>query len=356
MKKFIQQSISLSGLATLILITLFSIKAHSQSFVLDVPNESQEATVMQTIGLTNITVNYHSPAVKGRQVWDGIVPYGQLWRCGANENTLISFTHDVKIEGKEIKAGTYGLHMIPNKEEWTIIFSSNTTSWGSFFYRPAEDVLRVNVKPEQMNESREWLTYEFFNREQQSATLALIWEKIKVPVKIEVDVHKIVIASLKDQLRGTEGFTWRGWNDAAAYCLQNNVEIEQGLTWIEVSIRSEANFTNMRTKAGLLRLAGKQEEADKIMKEAMPLASENELNAYGYQLMQAGDIDGAMEVFATNVKQHPKSWNVYDSYAEALAAKGDKKNAVKNYKKAKSLTKDEAQIKRIDGEIKKLEA
>lgn len=133
MKKFIQQSISLSGLATLILITLFSIKAHSQSFVLDVPDESQEATVMQTIGLTNITVNYHSPAVKGRQVWDNLVPYGQLWRCGANENTIISFTHDVKIEGKEIKAGTYGLHMIPTKEEWTIIFSSNTTSWGSFF-------------------------------------------------------------------------------------------------------------------------------------------------------------------------------------------------------------------------------
>lgn len=227
---------------------------------------------------------------------------------------------------------------------------------GKFFYRPAEDVLRVKVKPEQINESREWLTYEFFNREQQSAILALIWEKVKVPIKIEVDVHKIVIASLKDQLRGTEGFTWRGWNDAAAYCLQNNVEIEQGLTWVEVSIRSEANFTNMRTKAGLLRLAGKQEEADKIMKEAMPLASENELNAYGYQLMQAGDLDGAMEVFAANVKQHPKSWNVYDSYAEALAAKGDKKNAVKNYKKAKSLTDDEVQIKRIDGEIKKLEA
>lgn len=356
MKKFIKSTLSLASLSTLLLLVLFGIKAHAQSFVLDVPNESQAASVSQTIGLTQITVDYHSPAVKGRQIWGSLVPYGRVWRCGANENTIICFTHDVKIEGKDIKAGTYGLHMIPTENEWTIIFSSNTTSWGSFFYRPTEDVLRVNVKPEATNENREYLSYEFYNREQQSATLALVWEKVKVPIKIEVDVHKIVIESLKNQLRGTEGFTWRGWNDAAAYCLQNNVELTQGIIWIDVSISSEANFTNMSTKAGLLRLMGQKEKADKIMEEAMPLATENELNRYGYQLMQAGDIEGAMEVFEMNVKMHPKSWNVYDSYAEALTAKGDKKNAIKNYKKAKSLTEDEAQIKRIDGVIKTLGA
>ena len=195
----------------------------AQSFVLDLPRQSQHAQVTQRIGITDITINYHRPLVNNRKVWDGLVPYGQVWRAGANENTTITFSDPVTIEGKSLDKGTYGLHMIPNADEWTIIFSKNSTSWGSFTYDQAEDALRVTVKP-QPAEMHNALTYDFDEVKPDSTVVELEWEKVAVPFKVAVDVHPIVEASLKKQLRNLSQYTWISWDDAANYLLTEKVD------------------------------------------------------------------------------------------------------------------------------------
>ena len=144
------------GVLSLMSVCLAGV-CQAQSTILDIPRQSQHAVLMQRVGITDITISYHRPLVAGRKIWGGVVPYGQVWRAGANENTTIEFTDQVMIEGKPLDRGTYGLHMIPNADEWTVIFSKNSTSWGSFTYDQKEDALRVNVKPH-ATEFREALT------------------------------------------------------------------------------------------------------------------------------------------------------------------------------------------------------
>jgi len=169
----------------------------AQSFVLDLPLQSQRAQVSQRIGITDITISYHRPLVNDRKVWDALVPYGKVWRAGANENTTITFSDPVQIEGKPLDKGTYGLHMIPTADEWTIIFSKNSTSWGSFTYDQAEDALRIGVKPEPAD-MHNALTYSVDRLQPDSAVVELEWEKITVPFKVSVNVHDTVLASLKN--------------------------------------------------------------------------------------------------------------------------------------------------------------
>src|SRR5579862_4697321 len=197
-----------------LLITGASHITHAQSLVLDLPDQSQRAVVSQRIGLTDITIKYHRPLAKDRKIWGGLVPYGDVWRAGANINTTISFTDPLKIEGQSLDKGTYGLHMIPNQDQWTVIFSKNSTSWGSFTYDQAEDALRVNVKP-QPADMHNALTYDFDKLQPDSAVVELQWEKLAVPFKVSVDVHDVVLASLKKQLRNLSQYTWLSWNDAA---------------------------------------------------------------------------------------------------------------------------------------------
>lgn len=337
-----------------ILCLLFAASAYAQTTI-TLPKASPKASVTQTIGLTDITVVYHSPAVKNRTVWGGLVPYDKIWRAGANENTTVSFTHDVSVNGKALPAGTYGLHMIPTKDKWTIIFSKNHTSWGSYFYKKEEDALRVEVTPKS-HPHTEWLTYTFFDKSENSVTLSLLWEKLEVPVKIDIDVNNIVFNNMKNELRNIPGFTWEGFYAAADFCYKNNMETEQALKWIETANRySQNNFNVLKLKANLLERNGNDEEAEKVIKEAISFANEGELNSYGYDLLNEGKTEKAAEIFELNVKRHPKSWNTYDSYAEALAKKGEKKEAVKQYRKALKLTPPEPQIKRINNTIKELQ-
>jgi tetratricopeptide (TPR) repeat protein len=339
---------------TTILCLLFTVSAFAQTTI-TLPKASPHALVKQTIGLTDITVDYHSPAVKNRTVWGGLVPYDKIWRAGANENTKISFTDDVSIGGKPLAAGTYGLHMIPTKDKWTIIFSKNHTSWGSYFYKKEEDALRVEVTAK-AHPHTEWLTYTFFDKSENSVTLSLLWEKLEIPVKIDVDVNAIVFANMKNELRNIPGFTWDGFYAAADFCYKNNMETEQALKWVETANKySQNNFNVLKLKANLLERSGDKEEADKVMKEAVGFATENELNTYGYDLVNANKIDEAVEIFKLNVKRNPKSWNAHDSYAEALAKKGKKKEAIKEYKTALKNTPPEAQVKRISKTIKELQ-
>jgi tetratricopeptide (TPR) repeat protein len=312
------------------------------------PRPSPASKVSQTIGISTVTVNYSRPSVKGREIWGAQVPYGwniqtfgtgnsAPWRAGANENTVIEFSHPAKVEGHDVPAGSYGLFFVINKDNTgEVILSKDFRSWGSFFYDPAHDQLRAPIQVRTIP-ATELLTYDFIAITKNSAELVLNWEKKQFPVKIEFAVDDIVLANAIEQLKGTVGFTAQGFSSAANYALQNKVGVDKALVWIDQAIAQNKNFNTLNTKAGLLRLTGKTAEADKLVNDALALATENELNQYGYQLLAQGEQDKAIEVLALNTKHHPESANAWDSLGEAYALKGDSKNAILNFKKSLSL-------------------
>ncbi len=302
------------------------------------PRVSQQATITQRLGLSDVTIVYHSPGVRGRQIFGGIVSTGNIWRAGANENTTIHFKHDATVEGKKIAAGTYGLFMIPGEDEFQILFSKYHQSWGTV--SPAEDelALQVSVKPEAIP-FQEWLSYDFTDRGSNSLTAVLQWEKLRIPFKIEFDVDKIVIDNARAELKGLAGFGWRGYMQAANYCLQNDTNLEEAITWIDQSITNSKGFSNLQVKAGLLAKKGQVAEAMKIMEEAIPTGSPNQLNNYGYQLLGAGKTKEAIKVFTLNVEKNqddPFIWGFIDSLGEAYLKDGNEKMALKYYKLAKT--------------------
>ncbi len=323
---------------------------------LTVPQASPAASVSQTVGLTEITISYHRPAVNKRKVWGGLVPYNEVWRAGANENTTITFSTPVTVGGKQLPAGTYGLHMLPGETEWSVMLSSVASAWGSFSYDEKEDVVRFKATPKTVADSEERLEYRFENPTNDSVQVVLEWEKLQLSFPITVDTKAVVLASLKGELRGLPRFGWQGWNQAAQWCLTNDADLDQGLAWADRSIAAATNFTNLRTKAGILEKKGDTKQAAELRDRSMKIATEAEMNAYGYQLLGQNKQDEAIAVFRKNVKDHPDSWNTYDSLGEALAAKGDKKGAIENYSKALAMTTAADQKKRIDGILAKLKA
>jgi tetratricopeptide (TPR) repeat protein len=314
---------------------------------LTLPEASPQATVMQTVGLTEITVTYHQPAVKGRPIWGELVPYNKVWRAGANENTTFKFSDPVQIGGKELPAGTFGFHMIPAENEWTLIFSTAYTAWGSYAYDQQEDALRLKVKPLTAGDFKERLLYYFEDATDSSVNAVMQWEKVKISFPIKIDLHAVVLKSIHNELKSLPQFFWQGWNQAATYCLQENVNLPEALTWVDRSISMNENYTNLSTKAGILKKMGQTAEATKLNEKAVTLATEAELNNLGYQYLNQGNTGKALEVFKQNITRHPQSWNTYDSLGEAYAKQGDKKLAVKNYTKALEMVKDEKQKQRI---------
>ena len=282
-------------------------KNGSQPTELNLPRVSQRASVTQRIGLTDVTIVYHAPLVGGRPIWDKQVPYGKVWRAGANENTTISFTDGVSVEGHPLPAGTYGLHTIPGADQWTIIFSKNSTSWGSFSYDEKEDALRVIVKPKS-NESFETLTYTFDDVKPDSAEVTLRWERVAVPFRVSVDVKAITLKSIKNQLRSTGGFTWAGYDEAANWCLDNNYNLEEALTWEETSIQNEDRFENWETKSRILTAMGKPDEAAKALAIAMQKATAIQLYTYARGIQRGGDAKRAFELYPEVSKKDPNHW------------------------------------------------
>jgi len=328
--------------------------ARAQSALLDLPRDSQHAKVLQRVGITDITINYHRPLVKGRKIWGNIVPYGQVWRAGANENTIIEFSDPVTIEGKPLAKGVYGLHMIPAENEWTVIFSKNSTAWGSFTYNQSEDALRVNVKP-QAAEMKEALAYEVDSVTPDSAVVSLRWEKLAVPFKVAVNTHEIVAGSLHGQLRGLPQYTWDGWDDAASYLLANKYNLEEALKYEDRSIGVEERYDNLINKARILDAMNKKDDATAARNKALGIANVTQLHSYGRQLQIEGKQDQAFEVFRTNIKKNPNHWTAHNEAARMACAKGDFDTAVKEMKLASASAPD--QIKSaLDGFTKRLEA
>jgi tetratricopeptide (TPR) repeat protein len=308
-------------------------KNGSQATELNLPRVSQRASATQRVGLTDITILYHVPQVGGREIWGKTVPYGQTWRAGANENTTISFTDDVIVEGKPLPAGTYGLHTIPNADQWTIIFSQNSTSWGSFSYDQKEDALRVSVKP-QPAEFRESLAYTFDDVKPDTVTATLRWEKLAVPFHIGVDVKSQVLTSIKNQLRNTGGFTWAGYNEAANWCLDNNYNLEQALKWEDTSTQNEERFENWETKSRILDAMGRKDESARALATALDKASAVQLYVYARGLQRQGNAKRAFELFPQVVKKDPKHWIGHLATARLASNSGDYTTASKEMTQA----------------------
>jgi Protein of unknown function (DUF2911) len=308
-------------------------KNGSQPTELNIPRVSQRGTVSQRIGLTDITITYHRPAVGGREIWGKTVPYGKVWRAGANENTTITFSDDVSIEGKPLAAGTYGLHTIPDKDQWTIIFSKNSTSWGSFSYDEKEDALRVTTKP-QAADFREALTYTFEEVKPDSAAATLRWEKIAVPFHIAVDLKAVVLRSIKNELRSVGGFTWAGYDEAAQWCLDNNYNLEEALKWEDTSIQNEERFENWETKSRILDVMGRKDDAAKALATALDRANAIQLYSYARSLQRQGNSKRAFELYPQVPKKDANHWISHLALARIDSNTGDFTAAAKEMTQA----------------------
>jgi hypothetical protein len=334
---------------------------------------NKKASVSEQIGITDVTIHYNRPGVKKREgkIWGLLVPVGYTelgygakkpapWRAGANENTTIEFTTDVKIEGRDLPAGRYGFFVAYGPEECTLIFSKNSTSWGNFFYDSAEDALRVTVKPVKTDKSVEWLKYEFTGQTPASATVQLEWEQLMIPFKIDVDLIKTQIASFRKELRGDKALpeSWEAWNQAAAWCAANKTNLEEGLMWADsatsVVFGGTESFYAWQTKAAILDSLGRNEEAAAVMKTAMPFASQIQAYTYAIGLIAAKKPQDAFEIFKMNYDKHPNSLFTNIGMASAWSALGDYKKALAYAQKALPQAKGGNKLE-VEKNIKDLE-
>jgi len=351
--------------------------ASAQGVTLPPSGNNQKATVTQHIGLVTVTIDYSSPHTvspsgedRRGKIWGTLVPYGIYdlgfnnrkgpWRAGANENTVFTVSHPVKIQGQTLPAGRYGLHMIAGEKEWTIIFSTNSTSWGSFSYEPSEDALRVQAMP-QPAPFHEWLSYEFTERKPDRATVALEWDELGVPFTIEViDPVSLYVENLRNELRDRAGFTWQGWDAAANYLLQQNRNLDLALRWSENAVAmpgiGQANFSTLSTKAQILDKMARADEAKAVMATALdlPAASALEIHQYGRQLIAQGKKAEALAVFQKNQKRFGDAWPIHVGLARGYSAVGDYKAALEHAQKALGQAPDQLNKTSLAAAIEKL--
>lgn len=331
------------------------------------------AMVNEEVGITSISIKYARPDVnkrEGKIFGDGnLVPYGfketnfvsgkndAPWRAGANEATIITFEHDVKVEGKDIRAGAYALFMAMGADKVTLIFSRQAGAWGSFYYKEEDDVLRVDVKPVALQTSVEWLKYEFIEHGEKHCVIALQWEKLSVPFRVDVDVDNIVIAKLRQEMTSGKSFTPALELQAAQYCLNKNINLEEALSW---SIRAVSGPAGQKTYITLRNLAVAYEklkrngEADSVMAEALTIATANQYTAYGRQLIAQKRTDRAMEVLKASEKRYGDVFGVNNGLMSGYSAKGDFGNAIQYANKALAQAPNENTKKQIEGFIVKL--
>jgi Protein of unknown function (DUF2911) len=234
------------------------------------PRPSPSATLMQTVGLTDVTIKYSRPSVKGRAIWGALVPYDKVWRTGANEATTIAFSDDVTVEGQKLPKGTYSLHTIPGRDQWTVIFNGVADQWGSYSYDAAKDVLRVNVTP-QTGEHRELLTFEIPEMTTDTAKIAIRWEKIVVPFTINTDSTAKTVKALKAAMNPD----WRASYAAANFAFDNKgvaTDAEIG-SWLDQSLKVNQNIANLYLRARLAERMGNK--ADAVRFGEMAIAAAN---------------------------------------------------------------------------------
>jgi hypothetical protein len=363
MKKFI--------IISLLLVIVGTATAQIMPLTTEPDGGNKKASISEQIGIVRISITYNRPGVKGREgkIWNtpvahyGFVDQGHgtstsaPWRAGANENTVMSFSHPVKIEGKDLPAGAYGFFIALGETESTLIFSKVSNSWGSFYYDPAEDALRVTVKNQTLEKSVEWLKYEFMDEADNGVTIAMSWEKRMIPFRVEADTKNLQIASFKSEFRTTRPYY--DYIQAANYCIANNIELEQALAWMDRAIyfriMGEKNFRTLSTKAAVLMKMNRVEEAKKVMEEAIPMGNMLEVHFYGRQLLGMKQTQDALKIFKTNYDKYPNEFTTNVGLGRAYSATGDFKKAITYMKAALPKAPDERNKINVEGFIKKLE-
>ena len=370
-----------SSLLSCLLLGGVTALAQVPGLTLPYSGNNQKAVVTQFIGPVKVTIEYSSPKVhapngddRRGKIWGKLVPYGMAdlgfppgklgpWRAGANENTVFSVSNPVLVEGKPLPAGRYGLHMIAaapeNPEGWTVIFSRNSTSWGSFTYDQAEDALRVNVKPHS-HEYREYLTYDFVSREPAAAVAELQWEELAVPISIKVDhVEDLYISRINEELRNSPGFNWQNINAAAQYAMGAN-KLDEALKWADKAsgdpFVGQPNFTTLSTKAAVLSKLGRDADAKPVIEKALnlPGTTSIEIHMYGRQLLAAGKKQEALDVFLLNEKRNGDKWPVHVGLARAYMATGDTAKALEHAKIAATQAPDAMNKKNLEAMVQAL--
>ena len=328
--------------------------ATGETLMLNLPRQSQHALDTQRIGITDITINYHRPLANGRQVWGKLVPYGQVWRAGANENTTITFSDPVTIEGQALDKGTYRLHMIPGENQWTVIFSKDSAAWGSFSYKQDADALRVTVKP-QATDAHDALAYDFDDVKPDSAVVTMRWDKVAVPFKVAVNVNEIVTASIRRQLYGLNQYYWEGWDDAAGYFLANKINLDEALKDEDLSIQAEERYDNLLNKSKILEAMGRKQDAETFRAKALDKGSALQLYFYARQLQAQKKQDEALVIFRANAKKFPDYWTSHLGLARVYSAQGDFDNAVKEVKLSLTGAPD-SNKSNLENYVKRLQA
>lgn len=357
----------------LLILTLIATASFGQIMPLtsEPDGGNKKASISEQIGIVKIAVNYSRPGVKGRegQIWNtpvahyGFVDqghgtsYAAPWRAGANENTTVSFSHPVKIDGKDLPAGTYGFFIALGEQESTLIFNKINTSWGSFYYDEKEDALRVPVKNQSLEKSVEWLKYEFLDQTPNSAVIAMSWEKRMIPFTVTIEREKLQIEAFRKDFRTTRPYY--DYIQAANWCLANNVELEQALAWIDrgtyFRIMGEKNFRTLSTRAAVLTALNRTDEARKTMDEALPLGTTLDVHFYGRQLLNQNRVDDAFKVFKMNYDKSPKEYTTNIGMGRAYSAKGDYKKGLTYLKVALPAAPDEGAKRNVEALIKRLE-
>lgn len=303
----------------LALITNLSYAQLPVSLTLPQASPFEERSI--TIGLTKIHLEYSSVGIKEREIWGGLVPYGEVWRTGANKNTIFTVSDHVLINGKELKAGSYGLHTIPGENEWLLIFSNFSEAWGSYFYDKTEDALRITVPAEKMDSKYEWMKFSFSDYTSTSVEISLKWAYLKVPFNVEVPME-VTFANIENQFKTLPAFSWQGWVQGANYTLNNSYRLDKGLEWAEQAVRRERNLQTIGTLGKLLVL--------------------NDQKAKG--------LEYAEEL----TKTWADNWRSYYSAAEIFEEAGENKEAITFYEKAISLTDSENTKNRLQQRIDQL--
>ena len=325
------------------------------------------AKITEEVGITDITISYSRPDVNKREdsIWGKVVTYGfstqslitnkntQPWRAGANENTTITFEHDVKFEGRPVKAGTYGLFMAIWPDSATIILSTQSGAWGSFYYEDKYDALRVTVKTVKLEKSVEWLKYEFIEQREKYCVIALQWERLSVPFRIDVDVDNIVAARLREQVNSQKGFTAQNMVAASQFLLNKNIYLDEALGWAQrgAALKSYATLRNLAVAYEKLN---RLKEADSVMVEALDHANVNQYVAYGRALITQKRFDKALEIMLANKAKNGDVFVVNNGLMFAYAAKGNFKDAQAAAEKAMTMAPNDAAKKTLEGQIAKL--
>jgi tetratricopeptide (TPR) repeat protein len=330
-------------LPALVLLGYMGFAQNNPFHTLNFPSASPQVIEMQKLGITEIEINYHSPALNNRDVWNdpNVIPQNGepiAWRAGANMNTTIAFSTDVLINEKPLSAGTYGFHVIPKEDTYTLLFAHNNNQWGSYYLDLEKDIsLSVDVEAEACPKT-EQLDYEFLNRTENSVVVGLEWGEQRLPFTVSVDLNKTVVESFRNELRGLNTYRWEAWNDAAIWCLQHDTNLEEALEWVNRSIHggfngfaANKNLANLETKVRLLQKLNRTVELKETVTDALTLeASPYDLNGFSIFLLRNGLYNEALSMTDHALKLHPDTWflQLNHAIAQFFAKKKSRKTTI----------------------------